>query len=33
MGIIALVLEIKALLTSHDIKCDFSDIADTLYQA
>lgn len=27
------LLEIKALLTDHDIKCDFSDVADTLYQA
>lgn len=25
--------EIKALLTANNIKCDFSDIADTLYQA
>lgn len=25
--------EIKALLTAHDIQCDFSDVADTLYQA
>jgi hypothetical protein len=27
------LLKIKALLTAHDIRCDFSDIADTLYQA
>lgn len=27
------LLEIKALLITHDIKCDFSDVADTLYQA
>ena len=25
--------EIKALLTANNIRCDFSDIADTLYQA
>ena len=27
------LLEIKALLTTHNINCDFSDVADTLYQA
>jgi len=25
--------EIKALLIANNIKCDFSDIADTFYQA
>lgn len=25
--------EIRALLTANNIKCDFSDIADTFYQA
>lgn len=25
--------EIKALLTANNIRCDFSDIADTIYQA
>ncbi len=27
------LLEIKALLTAHGIQCNFSDVADTLYQA
>lgn len=27
------LLEIKALLTANNISCDFSDIADTIYQA
>lgn len=27
------LLEIKALLTAHDIQCDFADVADTFYQA
>lgn len=27
------LLKMKALLTANDISCDFSDIADTIYQA
>jgi hypothetical protein len=27
------IQEIKAILTANDIRCDFSDIADTIYQA
>ncbi len=27
------LLEIKAILTANNISCDFSDIADTIYQA
>lgn len=27
------LMEIKSILTAHNIQCDFSDVADTLYQA